>query len=170
MSNKKSGEILDKVDEDPDSIWDYVPQPPQIITKFVKDKLKKARRGNLSWEEINDVLSSVKFGPRYRHSDFRYVAELIHLEHMLHAEQEAGPNPHGYGVYWGVFVKYLTEKYPDETEAIMDELDPERSHADIKHRIKAEKKHEREMETQSRNKSKRAAKEWWKQNRKSSLL
>ncbi len=145
-------------------LWNRQWEPPEIRTRFVKDRLKRVRRGNLSWEEIRRALSSVSSGPKkYAQDDFRYVAELIHLERMLYVELHAGPDAR-LGFAFNMAKHYLTNKYPWETAAILDELDPEHSHVEVARKIEFEKKRKRQMEPLYTRRANRAVQEWWRLN------
>ena len=132
---------------------------PEIRTRFLKGKIKGVRLGKLSTERIDDALSSLHLGDqRYKTTDFRYIAELIHMEHMLYRERQ--PDFTG-GAGWGIGIGYLKEKYPKEYLAMLDELDPKGKHRERFAQNKLEKARKEEEYKQRSRKSKSEFRKWW---------
>jgi hypothetical protein len=135
---------------------------PEIRTRFLKGKIKGARLGKLSSERISDALASLHLGAqRYKNKDFRYIAELMRLEDMLYSERQPGFTG---GMGWGIGIEYLTNKYPKEYLAMLDELDPKGDHRE---RYKKEKIEEKIATKKWKEKDRewlRDAKKWWQKN------
>lgn len=141
---------LQKIIDESKEPW----KPPQIRTRFLKEKIKKARISRLKWNRIEDAMGTLSLSaPRYKSSDFRYIAELMHLESMLYSERQPD---FGGGMGWGWGIGYLKEKYPKEYLAMLDELEPKGKH--------------RERYAQRRQDESRAGKEWEERNKRDRRL
>ena len=157
-----SSEIMKKSNNDGRNA-DIVSSPfGDIRTRFLKAKIKGVRLGRINMERIEDAMSTLHLGaPRYKSDDFRYIAELIHLEHMLYRERQ--PDFTG-GAGWGLGIMYLKEKYPKEYLALLDELDPKGDHREryekgkIEERIKAKEWKKQDSKWQH------SIKKWWLRN------
>ena len=136
--------------------------PPTIRTRFLKDKIKGARLGKISTKQLEDAMVTIHLGaPRYKSDDFRYIAELIHLEHMLYRERQ--PDFTG-GMGWGHGILYFKGKYPKEYLAMLDELDPKGGHNERYRKEQIEKiRNEKEWKENYR-KWGHSARKWWLKN------
>lgn len=139
---------------------------PQIRTRFLKRRITEERLDSLNWNKVEEAINSLRLGaPRYKNSDFRYIAELMHLEGMLYTEHYPRVG-WGFGIYWGLGMQYLTKKYPKERLEMLDELcsNPKHNHRKewAEHSLEEKKEQKREQETKKL--SKYIFEGWWLEN------
>ena len=135
--------------------------PPQIRTKLLKEKIKEAHLNSLKWGKIEDSVDSLRLGaPRYRNNDFRHIAELMHLEHMIYREHRSDSIG---GMGWGLGWRYLTGKYPEESLAMMDELcnDSKHHHREERKQDELQKEITGKEEDKNDRLSKSVFDKWW---------
>lgn len=137
-------------------------EPPKVITKFVKEKIKRARLNGLDWKKAQELCHTITGRPRYRQDDFGYVAELISLEHILYVEHYS-KGSHGMGIGWGWGMKYLSNKYPKERLAILDEIcrNPKHHHREDYKNAKLEEARKKREARMTDKQSERNFMKWW---------